>query len=211
MTRHRLLLAALLASIALAAGGAPAHADGEIALSLDGETWGDVVSAPLFERNRAWVPGDVETRSFYVRNDGPSDARLTVGVRTRDDDHLVANHDVSLSVRAAGRPWTPLDNGQDVSALVRESLEQGRALRVDVRAAFRWASPNESMSAGLPLEVVVTLRQDGPVEGAGPGPGGLLPDTGSVVPWWLTAAAAGLVGAGLVLVGAGRRRRSSDG
>lgn len=38
------------------------------------------------------------------------------------------------------------------------------------------------------------------------GPDGLLPETGSAVPWWLVVAGAGLVLGGVTLVAAGRRR-----
>ena len=55
---------------------------------------------------RVWVPGDSETRSFFVRNDGPSDARLVISVVTQDDDRLLADDDllaVRVAVRVAGR------------------------------------------------------------------------------------------------------------
>lgn len=208
MTGCRFILGTMLATIALAIAAAPARADDEIALSADGVTWGDELSSPLSGRGRDWVPGDAATRSFYVRNDGRSDARLRISVVTRDGDRLVSDGDVALSARVAGGGWSGLDNGQDVAPLVRTDLGEDRSVRVDIRASFRWASPNESMVEALPLKITVTLVQDGPDDGSdgGAGPDGLLPETGSAVPWWLVVAGAGLVLGGVTLVAAGRRR-----
>lgn len=210
MTCGRLLIGALLASIALATGAAPARADDEIGLSLDGASWDDRLSSPLFEDARAWVPGDTEIRSFFVSNDGRTDARLLITVLTSDDDRLVADDAVELSARAAGQAWTSLHNGQDADPLVRDALAEDGIVRVDVRAVFRWLAPNESMVDALPLRIVVALRQDGPAGGAGDGPGGLLPDTGNAVLGWLVTAAGACVCLGLMLVVLARRRRSAD-
>lgn len=216
MKGRRLLLAALLASLAVAGGAAPARADDEIALSLDGQTWVPALTAPLFERDLRWVPGDVETRSFYVRNLGPTDSRLLISVVASGDDQLVDDDDVALAVRAEGGPWASLDNGDDVAPLVREPVDRGDAVRVDVRAAFRWSSSNQTMIAKLPLRIEVVLREDvgdggdGDGDDGGGGTGGLLPGTGSSVPWWLVAVAGGGVAAGVTLVVAGRRREAVD-
>jgi len=213
MIGGRLLGGALLTLIAVAIGAAPARADGEIGLSTDGAAWTDVLSAPLFDRPGHWVPGDVETRSFYVRNEGPSDARLTVSLLTQDPGHLVSDDDVALSARVAASGWTSLRNGQDVAPLVRDAVGQGREVRVDVRAAFRWESPNASMVQQVPLRVVVTLRQDGPLADgdSDDGPDGTLPDTGSLVTWWVIGGAVLSVALGVVLVVLGRRRQKGDG
>jgi len=211
MIGGRLLGGALLTLIAVAIGAAPARADGEIGLSTDGAVWADVLSAPLFDRPGHWVPGDVETRSFYVRNNGPSDARLTVSLLTQDPDHLVSDDDVALSARVAAGGWTRLRNGQDVAPLVRDAVGQEREVRVDVRASLRWASSNASMVQQVPLRVVVTLRQDGPLADADDGPDGTLPDTGSLVAWWVIGGAVLSVVLGVVLVVLGRRRQKRDG
>ena len=210
MTGGRSLLTAVLAAVTLAVTAAAARADDEIALSLDGATWRDELRAPLFDGARVWVPGDSETRSFFVRNEGPSDARLVISVVTEDDDRLLADGDVLLAVRVANGPWATVRNGDDVRGLVRGALRQGEDARVDVRATFRWASPEESMVETLPLRLVVALRQSGQVDEDPERPDGLLPDTGGTVARWLVLAAVACVGIGLVLVVAGRRRRRVD-
>jgi hypothetical protein len=116
---------------------------------------------------------------------------------------------VTLSARVAEGGWARLRNGQDVAPLVSEAVGQGREVRVDVRAAFRWASPNASMVQQVPLRVVVTLRQDGPLDDADADdePSGELPGTGSVVTWWVIGGAVLSVVLGVVLVVLGCRRQ----
>ena len=212
-----MVLGTLLAAIAIAVAAAPARADDEVALSVDGVSWADELSSALFGKGRVWVPGDTATRSFYVRNDGPTAARLRIAVRTRDGDRLVADGDIALAARVAGQGWRSLTNGQEVAPLARTALGEDRSVRVDVRASFRWASPNESMVDALPLEVVVTLVQDvrgdgGSEEpgGSEEGPDGQLPDTGNAVPWWVVVVGGGLVLGGVAIALAGRRREEED-
>lgn len=210
MIRGRLVLGVVVASVALVTAAPPACADDELGLSRDGTTWHETLRLPLFGGPGRWVPGDVGTRSFYVRNEGPSGARLIVALVARDRDRLVSDDDLTLSARAAGGPWTPLRIGQDVTSLVRHPLGQGETARIDVRASFRWSSTNQSMTDGLPLTIVVELRQDGPVDGdvdADPD----LPGVGSPVPLWLVGAALASIGSGVLVLVVRRRRARGDG
>ncbi|WP_223163796.1 hypothetical protein [Nocardioides humilatus] len=207
MNPRLLVLGALLASVAFATGAAPARAsDDAIGLSADGVTWGHALSSPLFTRNHVWVPGDLEVRSFYVRNDGPTGARMLVSLRTQDGDHLISDDDVVLSARAAGGRWRSVDNGGDVTPLVRGALAQGEAVRVDLRALFRWRSTNESMVDQVPLRIEVTLRQDTSAQVGD----GTLPGVGSNVSWWLLASAVASILGGVALVAVARGRRRDE-
>ncbi len=206
------LLGAGIAVALVATSGAPARADDEIGLSLDGQTWHDDLSQPLFDPALRWVPGDREAASFYVRNQGPSRAKMTIEVRADDRDQLLANDDIELAGRTAGGAWVPLENGADAAPLLRDGLEQDGKVRVDVRVEFRRDSTNRSMVQSLPLAFRVTLVQAGARDdGSDPGSRGPLPDTGNDVELWLVWLAAALVGAGAALVVAARRKEARDG
>ena len=57
----------VLVSAVLTAGAGAARANDEVGLSLDGQTWTSELGVPLRPAH-ALVPGDIETRSFWVRN-----------------------------------------------------------------------------------------------------------------------------------------------
>jgi hypothetical protein len=81
--------AVLLAGALVAIAAVPAYADGYVGLSSDGRHWSSRLSGPLFSPASRWVPGDVGTRSFWVRDQGPSSARLTIAVTTATDAGVV--------------------------------------------------------------------------------------------------------------------------
>ena len=95
----------------------------------------------------------------------------------------------SLLVRADGTVWAWGDNtfGQ-----LGDGTLTNRSSPVQVPGL----SGVTALSAGY--DHTVALRQDGPVDVADPGTGGLLPDTGNVVPRWLAVTAVGVEGADVV-------------
>jgi LPXTG-motif cell wall-anchored protein len=192
------------------ASPAPARAEEEIGLSLDGRHWRSELTAPLFDPAARWVPGSRETRSFFVRNQGPTGARMSIEVRSRDSGRLLPDHDIGLTVRAAGGPWAALENGQPVATLLRGALVRDERVRVDVRVVFDRASTNQSQVRRLPLTFHVRLvgaGADADVPDDGPD---ALPDTGSLVEPWIVWLGAVLIGGGLALVLAARRREADD-
>lgn len=202
--------AALLLAAVVAA--APARAADEVGLSADGVVWYDALHRPLFDPSVRWVPGDAETASFYVRNQGPSAAQLTIEVRSADGVRLLAG-DVAIAARAEGRRWLAIDNGMASPWLTERAIARGGQVRVDVQVRFLWHAPNDTMLDRLPLDFQVRLIEAGPSDGGpGPdsGPDGLLPDTGSAVSLIVIWVAAILVGSGLALLAAARRRRSQE-
>jgi len=204
-TSAALLLAAVVAA-------APARAADEVGLSPDGVVWYDALHRPLFDPSVRWVPGDAETASFYVRNQGPSAAQLTIEVRGADGARLLAD-DVEISARAEGRKWLAIDNGSASPWLTERAMKRGGQVRVDVQVRFLWQPPNDSMLERLPLDFQVRLVEAGPSDGApGPdsSPDGLLPDPGSAVSLIVIWVAAILIGSGLALLAAARRRRSQE-
>ena len=204
------LPAAVLLIVAI--GAAPARAADEIGLSPDGVAWYDALRRPLFDPARRWVPGDAETASFYVRNEGRTAAQLTIEVRSSGGADLLASDDVEITARTPGLDWLVIENGTASSWLTDRAIERGGRVRVDVKVRFLWQAPNDSMLDRLPLDFEVRLVQAGAVDGdtGHDDPTGLLPDTGSAVSPFFVWLGASLVGAGLALIAAARRRRRED-
>lgn len=206
----------LIWATALLLVASPAAAADEIGLSVDGVSWSSSLTQPLFDPAFLWVPGDDETSSFYVRNQGPTGAELTVAVRSADSDKLLADDDISLWARVGGGSWTRLDNGSASSALIAP----GSATRVDVRVRFAPASLNQSESKSLHLSFGITLAEAPSGGTTDDSDGGdqsddsddsddesVLPGAGSAAdPSWLWLAA-GLICGGTIFV---RRPRRKD-
>jgi hypothetical protein len=203
--------ASLVMACMLLTGSGAAFADDGIGLSSDGRTWHSTLSSPLFEPEFRWVPGDVETRSFHVRNQGPTGARLTVRVVTRDPDRLVRDDGFDIAARVGGSGWLSLTNGELAEALARELVERGDRVRVDVRVTLGPGATNRSQADTLPFNLRVTLADSHPAPGGqGAGTPSVLPGTGTPVHTGLVWIGSALVGTGLALM-AGRRRTPAEG
>ena len=204
---RRVLCWTVLVSIAVAIGAGPASAADEVGLSLDGQTWTDELRRPLFDPALRWVPGDTEQRSFWVRNQGPSRASMRIRVETKDPGGLLRRDDIRIDARVSGGSWTPLPDAGGAQPLTDQTLAMGDRVRVDLRVAFVAESTNPSELRELPLRFVVRLTQAGPGGGKDDDDNsGFLPDTGAAVERWLLWVAAGLIGSGLALLLARRRR-----
>lgn len=187
---------------------APAEAAEEIGLSRDGVTWTSELTVPLFEPERRWVPGDDEVRTFWLRNEGPSAASLTIEALSPGGDALLAA-DVAFSVRVDGGTWTPLDLAVPEPDLTVEPLEVGRGVPVQIRAVFDPASTNPTQELVLPLTLRISLSGDVADEvgaGAVDDQGGLLPGTGASLGLEALLAASAMCAVGALLI-AGRSSR----
>lgn len=215
---HRMLplLVAIVAGSCLLAS--PVHAAEEIGLSNDGVTWSSTLERPLFDPAFRWVPGDSETASFYVRNQGPSSALLAIAARSADTDELLEHDDIRLRARAAGGDWVAIENGVASRSLTSQSLRRGASTQVQVNATFDPASTNQSQTKVLRLDFVVTLADhraleppdaaDGSADESSSiptGVGAALPSTGS--PLGILGL---MIGALLVLLGGHLARRRGD-
>jgi len=204
--------------------GTPAVAADEIGLSNDGTSWSPSLPQPLFDPAFRWVPGDSETASFYVRNQGPTSALLTVEARSADTDELLENEDIMLRARADGGDWVDLENGTASESLNAQSIGRGGVVRVDVNVTFDPASTNQAQAKQVRLSFAVTLADaledadgDGPSDEGGSGGGsnddsgdlaGIIPDAGSPLGPLFVGVGATLLGVGLALVV--RRRRDEE-
>lgn len=191
----------------------PAHADGELGLSYDGRHWQDRLERPLFDPGLRWVPGDVRTARFYVRNLGSDRGSLTVEVEDTNragSGTLSASGHLRVVARAGRTAWTSMRGG-DLAHLVDDDLlASGRTVPVEVRVSMDASAPNRTMVLSSDLDFRVVLR-DARAAGAGSGAAGQeLPATGTPVPPWLPPVALGLLGSGLWLVVRRRGERSEE-
>ncbi len=211
-----------------------AQAAGEVGLSWDGRSWSEQLSQPMFDPAARWVPGDVGIKAFHVRNQAESGAILTIAVLARDEDGLLRDEDIRLSARVGTEDWVDLERTEENFRLNSDALPAGESRKVEVNAAFDFASPNRSQNKQLALMFIVTLTDaqaspggpadpgkveptapgaPGQVEPTGPGtpgddsdgPKGPLPNAGAPAVGWVIVAGGVAIGAGLRLIT--RRKR----
>ncbi len=170
----RVLCWIVLVLAVLTAGAGAARADDEVGLSLDGHTWTADLNRPLFDPAMRWIPGDVETRSFWVRNDGPAKASMKIGVRTTDPDALFAQDDILIDARVRGGRWAPLSHGRGTRALTDRTLAKGGRVRVDLRVTF---VPEATNRTELSAASRSTSSSGSPKRGAATSPATTTPAT----------------------------------
>lgn len=193
-------------AVALAGPAAAADDPGPVAVSTDALHWSDGLIEPLFDPDVRWVPGDLRTAAFFVRNGGPTPATIQLQVRALDDA-LLRTGDIRFAARADGGTWVAL--GQDrVTSLLRVApLPADDHSTIEIRAEFDPASSNQSQQASADLWFDVRLSQAAVEGDAGPAGGSSgLPDTGAPAVAPLVLVGAGLLGVGVGLV---RRRRET--
>ncbi|MFF2269956.1 hypothetical protein ACFVTZ_16970 [Cellulosimicrobium cellulans] len=189
----------------------PATGDEDaLRLSADGTTWAPGLPASLFGSDALVVPGTTVARDLWVRNDGPTAARVLVDLAP-DVDPTVPRTGLGawLDVR--------LDGVEPVAATWEGPvLDPGEASRVEVSVAMSAEAPSStrrSVAGVLETVHLVGVTDPAPPPAAGeepPSTGPGLARTGADV-WWLAAAAALAAAAGLVLAGLGRARAASSG
>jgi hypothetical protein len=161
-------IAVLVALLALLGLAAPATAAQQIGLSWDGTTWSTQLTGTLFNRAgsiQSWVPGDSDSESFYVRNQGGDAAQLKVEYDLPPNT-LVNDTDFEVTASIDGAAPVVLTPGTDWLPVGDTRVANGGVAHVAVTATFRWTSPNHSMDEVLPIDFRVTLSE---LAGAPPG------------------------------------------
>lgn len=211
----RLLGVLLLASITVPSA---AHADDEIGLSWDGQNWSSRLDGSLFDGSVRWVPGDVRTAAFHVRNQAGDGATVAIAVESTDRDRLLRSDDLQLEARVGGAEWVEVDRVGTRFRINESVLGAGESSRVQVRATFDPAATNQSQRSELRMRFRVVLSD----ADAAPGNGnegetgdrddtvtGALPDTGAPAVGWLILLGGTMLGVGLALLR--RREEETDG
>lgn len=207
MRKHLLALAMALGLMLAAAP--PASAADEIGLSRNGVTFSSSISGTLFDSGFIWVPGDVESETFYVRNQGNATARLTVDIIGEQVSDLIASGDLHVTA-TSGSASTTVSDADEHRLLTIPGVDADQIVPVTVRVAFDEASTNETQLLASDLNFRINLKQTSAVLGEGEeDDDGLLPDTGAQTPLWLAALAAICIGTGAALIS--RRRTHTEG
>lgn len=186
-------LAAVLGVLGILGVASPASAASKLELSADGVTWGSSLSAPLFDPAFRWVPGDSQTRSFYVRNHTGQDAVLDVIMLPAQFGDLMKSGDLTVSAQVDGGAWTGATSADNSHFLIASAPVPGKAVRkINVRIDLSAGSTDATQDRQLGLAFDVALSQAGvavlaPTQGGSGGHGpkshhpGLLPNTGDDV------------------------------
>jgi hypothetical protein len=199
------LLAAVLVLLLTAA---PAHAAGELGLSRDGVTWTPQLTDPLFDSAVRWVPGDVRSESFFVRNQSSAGGRLSIDILGTSIHTLLDTGAVDIDAQGAGGAWVVISSPGTHRLLSEGSVPAGSVREVAVTVHFDPASTNVSQLKSLELAFRVNLVQDVAADGSDGSDGadgdddgsGILPDTGAPPAWW------GIVGIATLGLGVGATR-----
>ena len=218
MKRLMLLLVSTLGLLGLVATG-PAHAAGELGLSPDGVTWSSALPGPIFDPAMRWVPGDVETGVFYVRNQSTDPGVLDLTMLASQVTDLIDTGDLTVAARVGAGDWTTVGTAGPHELIAPTQVPAGAVRRIAVRVTFDPASDNQSQDKALDLRFRVRLSQDSSVSGPeqpqggggtgvdAPGPGNGdndLPNTGSGIHPWMFLVSGLSIALGVVLA-----RRSS--
>lgn len=216
-------IVSVLTALMLLVPSAASAAD-EIGLGRDGVTFAPALTAPLFAPEIRWVPGDVRTERFWVRNNMSTPAILEIDLRSDPVGELLASGDLLVTaVAPGGRAVTVTGNGQ---VLTDAPVAAATSIPVDVTVSFDAASTSRTENLSSQLVFGVRLTDSSDVgnsggnngNGSGTGSGGadnggtnassgnVLPGTGASVPLWLLVVAAAAAVAGALLV---RRPRPS--
>lgn len=177
----------------------PAVAAGELGLSLDGTHWSSSITTPLFDPSFRWVPGDLESGAFFVRNQGGSTGDLTVDILGATVDGLIESGDLRVTAKGGGGDWSTISAGGTHRLLTAPNITEGSASKIKVNVAFDPASSNPTQLLASELTFRVALSESAPrgdLDDAGTG----LPDTGAPNVLFFAVLSALLLGTGLGLV-----------
>ena len=143
-------------------------------VSLDGVVWTESIETPLFDPDVRWVPGDVRTARFFVRNNRDEQGNLQVILQRPVRDELLDTGFLSVAARADNGEWTEVASGGRHVLVDSEDVESAEQMAVELRASMDFDAPNRTMILASDLDLRVTLTQSGVVEGdtGGTGNGG---------------------------------------
>lgn len=179
----KIVIPAFIAAALLLTTASSALADDRIALSRDGEVWSTQLSEPLFDPDVRWVPGDTRTESFFVRNESPESAELSIDLLGSAVDGLVKTGDLTVMASGGGSGWTETDESGTQRLVSNVGVGSASGTRVDVTVAFDADAVNVSQTLGFELDLRVNLQEslpgtsepatpaDGDGDGAGDGAG----------------------------------------
>lgn len=215
--------AMMMPGFAYAADPAPTGALG-LSVNADGP-WSKNLTSPLFDPALRWVPGDVQTRTFYARNGSRDQATLRLRLEPSVQD-LYDSGQLSVQLRADEGDWSELDTGWTAP----DDMSPGDITQVDIRVEF--VNPGYVNNAAQELvfvfRVLTHLTYQGPdkpepssstsptlVDGedranAGFGGPANIARTGGGLPEWVIPSGFGAIVTGFVLLLLVRRKKDEE-
>lgn len=136
----------------------PAHADDELQLSHDGSSWSDGLTGGLFDPAVLWVPGDVRTATFFVRNRTEDTGTVTVDLHGSAVDSLMRTGDLAVAARAGASRWCSVSTPGD-HRIATSHVPAGAQEKVSVRVSFDPRATNASRVKQLRLAFDVRLSR----------------------------------------------------
>ena len=216
---------ALAASMTLGAAPSPASAATELLLSDDGVTFSTSYSGGLFDDVGVMVPEDTATASFWVMNPtvDPASVRVSVQDLVVSSAALAASMTLSTWDEGTGlTSTTQLDTLAECDVVVPgQVLAGGAVIRVDMTITMLSVTNQVAQGQLGELNFLAAMRDSA----AGPFPASACDDegvlitsnlpaqlghTGSDLPTDWLAAGGALLGFGILLVLARRRRNRDD-
>jgi LPXTG-motif cell wall-anchored protein len=215
----------LAASLSLVAAPSPASAATELLVSDDGITFGTSLSGGLFDDVGLMVPEDTATASFWVMNPtvDPASMRVSVEQMVVSSPALATSMTLSTWDQGTGlTSTTQLDTLAECDVVVPgQTLPGGAIIRVDMTITMLSVTGHVAQGQLGVLNFLAAMRD----AAAGPFPASACDDegvlitsnlpaqlghTGSDVPTGWLAAGGALLGFGILLVFARRRRNRDD-
>jgi LPXTG-motif cell wall-anchored protein len=215
----------LAASMILVAAPSPASAATELLVSDDGVTFGTTFSGGLFDDVGVMVPEDTATASFWVKNPTVDPASMRVSVEQMVVSSPVLATSMMLTTWDEG---TGLTNTSQLSTLAAcdvvvpgQIIPGGAIVRVDMTITMLSVTGHVAQGQLGVLNFLAAMRDSA----AGPFPASACDDegvlitsnlpaqlghTGSDLPTGWLAAAGALLGFGILIVLARRRRNRDD-
>ncbi len=179
-TTLRRSLVIVLAALAVLMPSMASAAD-EMGLSRDGVTYAPTLEGTLFDDGMTWVPGDTETATFFVRNQGKAAAQLTIDLLGASMTALLDSGDLTVTASAGGQTGT-LASAAEQRLLTVQGIVDQQVVPVTITIAFDPASTNDTQLLASDVGFRVNLQQTGPLDGgSGSNDGGVgqVPDSGS--------------------------------
>ena len=155
----------VVVAASLAGGRVGWAAPDEVGLSVD--EVGDVaeLTEPLFDPGLVWVPGDLRTTRFWVRNRSDEAAVLAIDITAIDSDGLLATGAVTIGGSAEGVPMRSVTTPGTHRLVADLPVVAGGTVTVELTVGLVASAPNSAQQRGFTFEVAATLTaSDVPAE-----------------------------------------------
>ena len=202
--RRRLASLLGIVSVSAAATMSQASAASPLGLSVDGIHWSRSITGPLFDPSWRWVPGDSETATFYVRNQGGTAGDLTVEVLGSQTGDLIDSGDLHVTARGGAGTWTAVSETGTHRLLTAPGIPNGSVEPIEVNVTFDRSSRNQTQLRASDLSFRVSMSESNVTSNRGAGRRGgdapELPQTGAPHALRYALIGAILAGTGLAFI-----------